>query len=105
MNNVNTTTREYNLFENDVTTKKRVIPNLTEKPLFPFWAEDRGLSFFLVFLVLVTIFVPMVHLSQYGRIGLCLMFALMLFSGAVASIRNRILMYLIIALTILQLTA
>jgi hypothetical protein len=33
------------------------------------------------------------------------MFALMLFSGAVASIRNRILMYLIIALTVLEFTA
>ncbi len=77
----------------------------TEKPLFPFWVEDRGLSFFLVFLVLVTIFVPMVHLSRYGRIGLGLMFALMLFSGAVASIRNRILLYLIIALTVLEFTA
>jgi hypothetical protein len=33
------------------------------------------------------------------------MFALMLFSGAVASIRNRILLYLIIALTVLEFTA
>jgi uncharacterized membrane protein SirB2 len=33
------------------------------------------------------------------------MFALMLFSGAIASIRKRILMYLIIALTILEFTA
>jgi hypothetical protein len=33
------------------------------------------------------------------------MFALMLFSGAVASIRKRILMYLIIALTVLEFTA
>ena len=77
----------------------------TETSLSPFWIEDRGLSFFLAFLVLVTIFVPMVSLSRYGRIGLGLMFALMLFSGAVASIRNRILMYLIIALTVLEFTA
>jgi hypothetical protein len=77
----------------------------TEAPLFPFWVEDRGLSFCLAFLVLVTIFVPMVPLSRFGRIGLGLMFALMLFSGAVATIRQRILMYLIIALTILEFTA
>jgi Ion channel len=77
----------------------------TESPLFPFWVEDRGLSFFLAFLVLVTIFVPMITLSRYGRIGLGLMFALMLFSGAVASIRKRIPMYLIIALTVVQFTA
>ncbi len=76
----------------------------TENPLSPFWAEDRGLSFFLAFLVLITIFVPMVRLSRYGRIGLGLMFALMLFSGAVATIRKRVLMYLIIALTVLEFT-
>src|SRR5439155_1457481 len=71
----------------------------TEAPLFPFWIEDRGLSFFFGFLVFITIFVPMVHLSRSGRIALDLIFALMLFSGAVATIRKKILMYLVIALT------
>jgi hypothetical protein len=78
---------------------------LTESPLFPFWVEDRGLSFFLAVLVLVTIFVPMITLSRSGRIGPGLMFALMLFSGAVASIRKRIPTYLIIALTVVPFTA
>jgi hypothetical protein len=105
MNNVNTTIRDENSIENDRTTKNQPLPKLTDVPLFPFWVQDRGLSFFLVFLVLATIFVPMVQLSRYGRIGLGLMFALMLFSGAVASIRNRILMYLIIALTVLEFAA
>jgi len=73
--------------------------------VFPFWVQDRGLSFFLAFLVLITIFVPMVQLSRPGRLGLGLMFALMLFSGAVASIRNRILIYLIVALTVLEFVA
>ena len=73
--------------------------------MFPFWVQDRGLSFFLAFLVLITIFVPMVQLSRPGRLGLGLMFALMLFSGAVASIRNRILIYLIVALTVLEFVA
>ena len=77
----------------------------TEAPLFPFWLQDRGLSFFLAFLVLMTIFVPMVRLSRSGRIGIDLIFALMLFSGAVATIRHRILMYLIIAVTLLEFTA
>src|ERR1700730_12754744 len=77
----------------------------TEKPLFPFWVEDRGLSFFLAFLVLITIFVPMIRLSRNGRIGLDLIFALMLFSGAVATIRKRVLMYLVIALTVLEFAA
>ena len=77
----------------------------TEAPLFPFWVEDRGLSFFLAFLVLVTIFVPMVRLSRSGRIGMDLIFALMLFSGAIATIRQRILLYLIVAVTVLEFTA
>ena len=75
-----------------------------ESPLFPFWVEDRGLSFLLAFLLLIVIFVPMVHLSRYGRIGLGLMFALMVFSGAIATIRNRVLMYLVVALTVLEFT-
>jgi hypothetical protein len=32
----------------------------TESPLFPFWVEDRGLRFFLAFLVLVESFVSMI---------------------------------------------
>src|SRR6202050_3810327 len=70
-----------------------------------FWLEDRHLSFFLAFLVIMTIFVPMVGESRPGRIAIDLTFALMLLSGAVAAISNRMLMYLIIALTILAFTA
>jgi hypothetical protein len=77
----------------------------TDAPLFPFWIEDRGLSFFLAFLVLITIFVPMIPLSRAGRIRLDLIFAFMLFSGAIATIRHRALMYLVVALTILEFTA
>src|SRR5947209_19178083 len=77
----------------------------TEAPLFPFWIEDRGLSFFFGFLVFITMFVPMVRLSRSGRIALDLLFALMLFSGAVATIRKKILMYLVIALPGVELIA
>jgi Ion channel len=76
-----------------------------DAPLFPFWVEDRGLSVFLGFLVLISIFVPMVRLSRVGRIEIDLVFALMLFSGAIATIRNRILMYLVVAVTVLEFTA
>ena len=65
------------------------------------WREDRHLSFFLAFLVLMTIFVPMVGESRPGRIAIDLTFALMLLSGAFATVNKRMLMYLIIALTIL----
>jgi hypothetical protein len=67
--------------------------------------EDRLLSFFLAFLILMTIFVPMVGMSRPGRIGIDLVFALMLLSGALATINKRMLMYLIIALTVLEFTA
>src|SRR3984893_8601292 len=77
----------------------------TDAPLFPFCVADRGLSFFLAFLVLITIFVPMIRLSRSGRIGLDLIFAFMLFSGAVATIRQRALMYLVVAVTVLEFAA
>jgi len=66
------------------------------RTVFPIWIEDRGLSFFLAFLVLIAVVVPMVHLSRPGRIGLDTIFALMLVSGAIATIRYRTLLYLIV---------
>ena len=70
-----------------------------------FFREDRFLSFFLAFLVLITIFVPMVGLSRPGRIAIDLIFALMLLSGAIATVGKRTLRYLIVALTVLEFTA
>src|ERR1700683_5522965 len=70
-----------------------------------FWLEDRHLSFFLAFLVLMTIFVPMIGESRPGRIAIDLTFALMLLSGAIATVHKRMLMSLVIALTILEFTA
>ena len=76
-----------------------------DRQLTGFWREDRLLSFFLGFLVLMTIFVPMVGLSRTGRIAIDLTFALMLLSGAIATVHKRMLMYLILALTCLEFTA
>src|SRR6202161_2749672 len=76
-----------------------------EQPLHSFWSHDRGLSLFLGFLVLMTIFVPMFRQSRPERVALDLTFALMLVSGAIATIRQPIIMYLIIGLTILAFTA
>jgi hypothetical protein len=76
-----------------------------DRQLPGFWREDRLLSFFLAFLVLLTIFVPMIGLSRAGRIAIDLTFALMLLSGAIATVNKRILMLLIIALTLLEFTA
>jgi Ion channel len=70
-----------------------------------FWREDRNLSFFLAFLVLITIFVPMVGLSRPGRIAIDLILALMLLSGGLATIRSHALFYSIVALTIFEFAA
>ena len=70
-----------------------------------FWRKDRHLSFFLAFLVLMTIFVPMVGESRPGRIAIDLTFAIMLLSGAIATVHKRMLIYLIVVLTILEFTA
>jgi hypothetical protein len=56
--------------------------------------------FFSVFLVLTTIFVPMVSLSQLGRLTLALIFALTLIFGAFATVQHRIIIYLVVALTL-----
>jgi hypothetical protein len=80
------------------------VPDL-DRQLPGFWREDRLLSFFLAFLVLITIFVPMIGLSRAGRIAIDLTFALMLLSGAIATVYKRMLMVLIIALTFLEFTA
>jgi hypothetical protein len=76
-----------------------------ERQLPGFWREERHLSFFLALLVLMTIFVPMVGESRPGRIAIDLTFAIMLLSGAIATVQKRMLIYLIVALTILEFTA
>jgi hypothetical protein len=73
--------------------------------LADFRREDRLLSFFLAFLALMTIVVPMLGLSRPGRIAIDLTFALMLLSGAIATVDKRILMIFLIGLTVLEFTA
>src|SRR6202050_568068 len=59
-----------------------------QRRLSSFQPEDRHLSFFLAFLVLMTIFVPMVGESRPGRIAIDLTFSLMLLSGAIVTVYN-----------------
>jgi hypothetical protein len=59
---------------------KSKVRKQADASLFPFWVEDRGLSFFLAFLMLITIFVRMVRLSRLWRIGMDLIFALIDFA-------------------------
>jgi hypothetical protein len=56
--------------------------------------------FFLSFLVLTTIVMPVVALSQVGRLALSLAFALMINFGAFATIRHRVAIYFVMSLTI-----
>src|SRR5580700_2691920 len=78
---------------------------MPDRRLLGFWREDRLLSFFLAFLVLMTIVVPMVGMSRPGRIALDLTFALMLLSGAIATVNKRMLIFFIVGLTVLEFTA
>ncbi len=64
--------------------------------------QDRLLSFFLAFLVLTTILYPMLGPSRPGRIVIDIIFALLLLSGAIATMDKPLLMSLIIALSILE---
>jgi hypothetical protein len=83
--------------ENYVARVERQLPN--------FWREDRHLTFFLAFLVIMTIFVPMVGESRPGRIAIDLSFSIVLLSGAIATVQKRFLIYLLVTLTFLEFTA
>jgi hypothetical protein len=61
--------------------------------------------FFLAFLVITTIFVPMFPLSRSGRLALSFIFALTLISGALVTIRHRSLKFLVVILTLVTVTA
>jgi Ion channel len=63
-----------------------------------FYGKDLGMVFFLGFLVLTTIILPVVSLSPVGRLALSLAFGLMLVFGAVATIRHRTALYLVTGL-------
>lgn len=68
-----------------------------------FFGKDRGMVFFLAFLVITTIFVPMVQLSRLGRFALALVFVLTIISGACATIHIRFVKYGVSALAIMGL--
>jgi hypothetical protein len=56
--------------------------------------------FFLAFLVLVTIVLPVFNFSQPGQLAVSLVFALALIFGSFVIIPSRVLIYLVIGLTI-----
>jgi hypothetical protein len=65
-----------------------------------FFGRERGMVFFLAFLVLATIVLPTFNFSQLGQLALSLMFALALIFGSLVIIRSRIIIYLVIGLTV-----
>lgn len=58
------------------------------------------MAFFLAFLVLTTIVLPMVTLSRVGQLAVSLAFLLTFIFGAFATIHHRTVIYLVIVLTI-----
>jgi Ion channel len=82
-------------------TARRVTkPGLPQRQVSIFFGEDRGMVFFLGFLVLTAIVLPAIRLSQLGWIVLSPTFALTLIFGSFATIRHRIFVYFVILLAI-----
>jgi hypothetical protein len=65
-----------------------------------FASTDREAVLFLAFLVLATVVLPMVTLSQVGQFAVSGVFALTLIFGAFATIQHRFVVYLVIGLTV-----
>src|ERR1051326_7481851 len=70
------------------------------RPTSIFFGTDRGMAFFLGFLEITTVFLPMLTLSLFGRISLSIFFGLMLVTGAFATVRHQALRYLVAGLAL-----
>jgi hypothetical protein len=57
------------------------IETAARRPVSIFFGTDRGMVFFLVFLVFTRLLVPMFPLSQMGRLGVAFSFVLTLTLG------------------------
>jgi voltage-gated potassium channel len=75
-------------------------PGGQHRPVSIFFGTDRGMVSFLAFLVLTTFVVPIFTLSQLGRIAVSLSFLLTLTFGALATIQDRFLKFLVVAITV-----
>lgn len=70
------------------------------KHISVFLARDRVAVFFLAFLVLATVVLPMVTFSRVGQFAVSGVFALTLICGALATIQQRFVVCLVIGLTL-----
>lgn len=70
------------------------------RPVSLFFGKDQGMAFFLALLVLVAIVVPAIDLPRSARLAVSLVFVLTLISGALATIRHRIFICLVVALAV-----
>jgi hypothetical protein len=86
--------------EQDVQTTVKPSPRIVS---LVFFARDRGMVFFLAFLVVATILVQMITLSLLGRFALALVFVLTIISGACATVQHRLVKYIVIVLAIVSL--
>src|SRR5579863_9222262 len=65
------------------------------RPVSVFFSRDRGMVFFLAFLVLTTTILPMISLSRLGRLAVSMAFGLTTVLGAFATIRHRTAIFLV----------
>jgi hypothetical protein len=68
------------------------------RPVDIFFSKDRGMVFFVAFLALAAMVLPMVPLSRVGQLTLAFIFVATLTLGAFAVIQHRAVIYLVIAL-------
>lgn len=74
-------------------------------PVSIFFGRDRGMVFFLAFLVVTTVLLPVISLPPAGRVALSAFFGVTISFGAFATIRHRFVIYLVIALSLSQIAA
>jgi voltage-gated potassium channel Kch len=71
-------------------------------PFFTWWTSDRGMSLFLLVLVVQVFFIfPLAGLGLLERFAVDIVFSLMMIAGAVALERNRILTIVMVLLAVL----
>jgi hypothetical protein len=71
-------------------------------PFFSWWTSDRGMTAFLIVLLIQVFFVfPLAGLGLLERFSVDMVFSLMMIAGVVALERNRILTIVMVALTVL----
>jgi hypothetical protein len=67
-----------------------------------FWSSDRSLSVLLVLLVANIFILPLAQFATWGRLAGCAILSLIIISGLIATVRDRRIIVLAVALTVVS---